>query len=194
MRYFWSCYFMSFDIPIKIVWHVHVDLNSCESIKSVENIYKSDKVVNFLLKKLLGAMHCMQINLHFFLTWTTCKKYVVELYFYVALYALSKKEKEKREPIKVSQRMSLLHPEDFRVMQWIGKLVARYRCTDWVWEITGWNSRLQEIADQFRGIYRIYLKLIRKNQKMSTCNRLALQTLGSRPVLVKILPKHGNID
>ena len=31
----------------------------------------------------------------------------------------------------------------------------------------------------FRGICRIYLKLMKKNRKMSTCNRLDLETLGS---------------
>jgi hypothetical protein len=30
----------------------------------------------------------------------------------------------------------------------------------------------------FRGIYRIYLKLIKKTQKITTCNRLNLDTLG----------------
>ena len=46
-------------------------------------------------------------------------------------------------------------------------------------------------TDQFRGIYGIYLKLMQKNRRMSTCNRLNLQTLGSQPtILPKILPNH----
>ena len=35
------------------------------------------------------------------------------------------------------------------------------------------------ILEEFRGIY---LKLMKKNQKMSTCNQLDLATLGSQPV------------
>jgi hypothetical protein len=31
---------------------------------------------------------------------------------------------------------------------------------------------------------------MKKNQKMSTCNRLDLETLESRPVMLKILPEH----
>ena len=32
-----------------------------------------------------------------------------------------------------------------------------------------------QVSDHFRGIYRIYLNLIMKNQKMSTCNLLDLE-------------------
>ena len=42
----------------------------------------------------------------------------------------------------------------------------------------------------FRGIYRIYFNLTKKNRRMSTCNRLDLQTLGSQPVMPKNLPDH----
>ena len=41
-----------------------------------------------------------------------------------------------------------------------------------------------------RGIYRIYLNLVKENRRMSTCNRLDLQTLGSQPVMPKNLPDH----
>jgi hypothetical protein len=33
----------------------------------------------------------------------------------------------------------------------------------------------REFTDHFRGIYRIYLKLMKENRKMSTCNRLDLE-------------------
>ena len=36
----------------------------------------------------------------------------------------------------------------------------------------------------------MYLKLVLKNQKMSTCHRLDLGTLGSRPVMPQNLPGH----
>ena len=47
-----------------------------------------------------------------------------------------------------------------------------------------------KITDHFIGIYRIYLNLIKKNQRMSTCNRLDLQTLGSQPFMPKNVPDH----
>ena len=33
------------------------------------------------------------------------------------------------------------------------------------------------VTDHFRGIYGIYFKLIKKYQKMTTCNRLDMETL-----------------
>ena len=51
-------------------------------------------------------------------------------------------------------------------------------------------SRLQANYSSFRGIYNIFLKLMKTNQKVSTCIRLDLETLGSRPILPKILPGH----
>ena len=36
-----------------------------------------------------------------------------------------------------------------------------------------------DLRIHFRGIYRIYLNLLKRNRKMSTCNRLDLETLGS---------------
>ena len=52
-------------------------------------------------------------------------------------------------------------------------------------------SRLQENYSPFTGIYNIYLKLMKTYQKVSTCIRLDLETLGSQPILPKILPDTG---
>ena len=42
----------------------------------------------------------------------------------------------------------------------------------------------REIANHFREIYRrIYPNFIKENPRMSTCNRLDLQALGSQPIL-----------
>ena len=40
-----------------------------------------------------------------------------------------------------------------------------------------------KITDYFRGIYRIYPNLTKEKLRMSTCDRLDLQTLGSQPVM-----------
>jgi hypothetical protein len=48
----------------------------------------------------------------------------------------------------------------------------------------------RKITDHFKGIYKIYPNLMKENQRMSTCNRLDLQTLGSQPVMPKNLPDH----
>ena len=49
----------------------------------------------------------------------------------------------------------------------------------------------RKITHHFKGIYRIYPNLIKENRRMSTCNRLDLQTLGSQPVIMpKNLPNH----
>ena len=59
------------------------------------------------------------------------------------------------------------------------------------------NKRLKFIqdyrkfTDHFRGIYRIYPNSVKDNWRMSTCNRLDLQTLGSQTVMMpKNLPDH----
>ena len=44
----------------------------------------------------------------------------------------------------------------------------------------------RKITDHFREIYRIYPNLIKENQRVSTCNRLELQTLGSLPLMPKV--------
>ncbi len=64
-----------------------------------------------------------------------------------------------------------------------GEPAVSCRWTGWVWEITGWSWRLQEIYDHLRGIYRIYLKWMKRNRTMSTCNRLDSESLGSWPTL-----------
>jgi hypothetical protein len=48
----------------------------------------------------------------------------------------------------------------------------------------------RKITDHFRGIYRIYPNLIKENRRMSTCNRLDLETLGSQPIMPNNLPDH----
>ena len=48
----------------------------------------------------------------------------------------------------------------------------------------------RKIADHLRGIYRILSNLIKENRRMSTYNRLDLQTLGSQPTMPKNLPDH----
>ena len=52
----------------------------------------------------------------------------------------------------------------------------------------------RKITDHFRGIYRIYLNLIKENRRMSTRNRLDLQTLGSQPIMPENLPDHWCIS
>ena len=48
-------------------------------------------------------------------------------------------------------------------------------------------------SSRFKKIYRIYPNSIQENQRMSTCNRLDLQTLGSRPIVPKNLPDHWSL-
>ena len=71
-----------------------------------------------------------------------------------------------------------------------GSWLQSYRLTGWVWETTAWSWRLQENYRSFRAIYRIYPNSMKENRSMSTFNQLDLQTLGSRPVMLKNLPDH----
>ena len=48
----------------------------------------------------------------------------------------------------------------------------------------------KKIAGHYRGICRICPNLMKENRRMSTCNRLDLQTLGSQPVVPKNLSDH----
>jgi hypothetical protein len=58
-----------------------------------------------------------------------------------------------------------------------GELTTKYGWIGWVWEIIGWSLKLQE---DYRSFQRnIYLKWMKQNQKMSTCNWLYLESLGS---------------
>ena len=68
------------------------------------------------------------------------------------------------------------------------KLIASYRWADWVRKIAGSNLKLQENHLPFRRFHKIFSNLTEENRKMSTCNRLALETLGSRLIRTKILP------
>ena len=52
----------------------------------------------------------------------------------------------------------------------------------------------RKTTDQFEGIYRIYPNLIKEYRRMSTCNRLDLQTLGSQPAtMLKNLTDHCSV-
>ena len=48
----------------------------------------------------------------------------------------------------------------------------------------------REITNYFRGIYRIFHNLIKENCRMSTCDHLDLQTLGSQPFMPTNFPDH----
>ena len=48
------------------------------------------------------------------------------------------------------------------------------------------NSR--KISDRFRGICRMYLKLLKKSRKITTCNPLDLETQGFCSIMPKKLP------
>ena len=70
---------------------------------------------------------------------------------------------------------------------------------NWQWvtiepvEFEKWSVEVQDcmkITNYFRGIYEIYPNLMKENRRMSTCNRLDLQTLGSQPFMLKNLPNH----
>ena len=51
-----------------------------------------------------------------------------------------------------------------------------------------------KITDYFRGIYSgIYPNSIKEDKRISICNRLDLQTLGSQPVMPKNLSDHWYI-
>jgi len=53
--------------------------------------------------------------------------------------------------------------------------------TDELVDIEEWLVQVQDfrrIFDQFRGIHELYLNLMKNHWKMSTCNRLDLETLG----------------
>ena len=52
----------------------------------------------------------------------------------------------------------------------------------------------KKITNKIEGNYRIYPNLIKGNWRMSTCDRLDLQTLGSQPDMFKNLPDHCNLD
>ena len=65
-----------------------------------------------------------------------------------------------------------------------------YKWTGWVWEITSRSSRLHENYRSFSRNLEEYTQFNKGTQRMSTCNRLDLQTLVSPPVKPKNLPNH----
>ena len=54
----------------------------------------------------------------------------------------------------------------------------------------GTTRPLGKTTDHYKGINGTYPIIIKRNRKMSTCNELDLETLGSQPVLPKNLTKH----
>ena len=46
----------------------------------------------------------------------------------------------------------------------------------------------RKITDHYRGVYGVHLKIIKKNWKITTCDRLDLATLGIWPIVPKNLP------
>ena len=51
----------------------------------------------------------------------------------------------------------------------------------------------RKITDHFRGIHRIYPRLIKKNWKITMRHWLDLETLGSWPIIPKNLPGHWSL-
>ena len=71
-----------------------------------------------------------------------------------------------------------------QINEWGESAAACYRWTTWVWEITGWSSRFRDNYWSFWSIsWNIPQFNEEKNWKMSTCNWLHLETLGSRPIM-----------
>ena len=75
-----------------------------------------------------------------------------------------------------------------------GEPTPSYRWTGRVWEITGWSSRLppRKTTDHFRGMCRMHLNLLKKSWKITTCNRLDLETIGFWPIMPQKLLGHGH--
>ena len=67
--------------------------------------------------------------------------------------------------------------------------------TDELVEFEKWPVEVgdfRRISDHFRGIYKIYLKRIKQNRKMSTCNWLDLESPESSPTMPKNFPGTSN--
>ena len=62
----------------------------------------------------------------------------------------------------------------------------------WIWKLTHWSSRIQEIADHFRRIYAIFLGSIKENRKMSTC--MSPVGLGKARILTDTLCPRISLD
>ena len=65
------------------------------------------------------------------------------------------------------------------------ELACSYRWTGWVWKKNLLKLKtFRKITDPFRGLCRIYLKLMQENWKITTRDCLALETsLGSWPIM-----------
>ena len=87
-------------------------------------------------------------------------------------------------------------PWEIHHLPWSDSMIRENRqlVTNKPVEFEKWAVEVQDnrkITDHSRGIYRLYPNLIKENRRrMSTCNRLDLQTLGSQPVMPKNLPNH----
>ena len=76
-------------------------------------------------------------------------------------------------------------------------MIGENRVTDELIEFEKLTVEVQDckkITNHFRRNDRIYPNLIKKNRRMSTCNRLDLQTLGSQPIMPKNLPDHRHVE
>jgi hypothetical protein len=82
-----------------------------------------------------------------------------------------------------------------QINEWGEPAAACYRWTGWVWEITGWSSRIQDKYWSFWStLWNIPQVNEAKNWKMSTCDWLHLETLGSRLTMSKISLDIGQIQ
>jgi hypothetical protein len=70
------------------------------------------------------------------------------------------------------------------INEW-GKPACSYRRTGWVWEN---RLKFQDFRKITKGIDKLYPNSIYKIRKMSTCNRLGLETLGYRLIMLTNLP------
>ena len=76
-----------------------------------------------------------------------------------------------------------------QLAQWMGRIWALV--TDAPVEFEKQSIQdFGKIIDSSRDIYKILLNLMKKDRKMSTCDRLVLETLGSQAIRHKILPRN----
>ena len=72
-----------------------------------------------------------------------------------------------------------------------GEPAASYRWTGWVWEITGWSSRLLKNCQLLkRNLTNIPRFDKRKPERCQHVNRVDMETLGYRPTMTKNLSGH----
>ena len=83
-----------------------------------------------------------------------------------------------------------MHAYDLRPHQSLNREIWPL-VTDGLVKFEKWLVQVQyfsQTTKHFRGLYRIYLNLIKENWKISTCNRLDLKTLESQLTLPKTTP------